>query len=45
MSKSNQMPVSVARAWNAPRLRRIGTIADVAANGTTTTQGSGGSKS
>ena len=32
MSKSKQMPASSARAWNAPRLVRIGTIAEVAAN-------------
>lgn len=45
MSKFNQLPVSVARVWTAPRLQRIGTIAEVAANGTTITQGSGNSKS
>ena len=31
MSTSKQMPASPARVWNAPRLVRIGTIADVAA--------------
>ena len=31
MSPSKQMPASPGRVWNAPRLVRIGTIADVAA--------------
>lgn len=30
MSKAQQMPASSTRVWNAPRLKRIGTIADVA---------------
>lgn len=30
MSKSQQVPASSPRAWNAPRLVRIGTIVDVA---------------
>lgn len=32
MSDSKQMPAPASRVWNAPRLVRIGTIADVAAN-------------
>ena len=32
MSKSQQTPARTVREWNAPRLVRIGTIADVAAN-------------
>ena len=30
MSKSQQAPARTVREWNAPRLVRIGTIADVA---------------
>ena len=30
MSKSQQTPARTVREWNAPRLVRIGTIADVA---------------
>ena len=30
MSKSQQKPAPSGRVWNAPRLVRIGTIADVA---------------
>ena len=37
MSNSKQMPASPARVWNAPRLVRIGTIADVAANNSAVT--------
>ena len=44
MSKSQQVPASSARAWNAPRLVRIGTIADVANSQGAGPQG-GGSKS
>lgn len=44
MSKSKQMPASSARAWNAPRLVRIGTIAEVAGSQTAGPQG-GGAKS
>lgn len=32
MSLPKQMPAPTNRVWNAPRLTRIGTIADVAAN-------------
>ena len=37
MSTSKQMPASPGRVWNAPRLVRIGTIADVAANNSAVT--------
>ena len=45
MSKSQQAPARTVREWNAPRLVRIGTIADVAGNGTVTTQTPGSAKS
>ena len=32
MSKSQQTPARTVREWNAPRLVRIGTIADVTGN-------------
>ena len=32
MSTSQQTPARTVREWNAPRLVRIGTIADVAGN-------------
>ena len=41
MSNSKQKPTPVSRVWNAPRLIRIGTIADVAGNQGTGTQGGG----
>ena len=44
MSTSKQMTASPARVWNAPRLVRIGTIADVAGGQTAGPQG-GGAKS
>ena len=36
MTNSQQMPAPTGRVWNAPRLERIGTIADVAANANST---------
>lgn len=44
MSKSQQMPASSVREWNAPVLVRIGTIADVANSQAAGPQG-GGTKS
>ena len=44
MSNSKQMPTSPARVWNAPRVVRIGTIADVAGKQSAGPQG-GGAKS
>lgn len=44
MSNANQTPAPMTRAWNAPRLKRIGTIADVAGSQTAGPQG-GGAKS
>ena len=42
MSKSQQNVAPADRAWNAPKLKRIGTIADVAGSPPTGSQGSGG---
>ena len=44
MSNSKQKPAPTSRVWNAPRLTRIGTIADVAGSQTAGPQG-GGTKS
>ena len=41
MPKSQQKPAPTGRVWNAPRLVRIGTIADVAGNQGAGTQGAG----
>ena len=38
MTKSQQKPALSGRVWNAPRLVRIGTIADVAGKETAGTQ-------
>ena len=38
-------PALTGRVWNAPRLNRIGTIADVTANGTVNNQTPGNAKS
>ena len=38
MSKSQQAPARTVREWNAPRLVRIGTIADVAGGPTPISQ-------
>ena len=38
MSKSQQTPARTVREWNAPRLVRIGTIADVAGGQTPISQ-------
>ena len=40
MSNANQTPAPISRVWNAPRLKRIGTIADVAGTGFGGAQGS-----
>ena len=39
MTKSQQKPAPTGRVWNAPRLKRIGTIADVAQGTGSVTQG------
>lgn len=39
MTKSQQKPAPTGRVWSAPRLERIGTIADVAGTGFGGTQG------
>lgn len=39
MSNSKKMPAPTSREWNAPRLVRIGTIADVAGSGAAAVQG------
>ena len=44
MSSPKQTPAPTRRVWNAPRLTRIGTIADVAGTQTAGPQG-GGAKS
>lgn len=41
MTKSQQKPAPTGRVWNAPRLVRIGTIADVAGSQGAGPQGSG----
>ena len=41
MSKSQQNVAPADRAWNAPKLKRIGTIADVAGSQGAGTQGGG----
>lgn len=41
MTKSQQKPAPTGRVWNAPRLVRIGTIADVAGSQGAGTQGGG----
>lgn len=41
MSNSKQKPVPTGRVWNAPRLKRIGTIADVAGSQAAGPQGGG----
>ena len=41
MTKSQHKPALTGRVWNAPRLVRIGTIADVAGNQGAGTQGAG----
>ena len=40
MSNSQQKPAPTGRVWNTPRLKRIGTIADVAGTGFGGAQGS-----
>ena len=41
MSNSSQTPAPTKRVWNAPRLKRIGTIADVAGAQGAGAQGAG----
>lgn len=41
MSNSKKIPAPISRVWNAPRLERIGTIADVAGNQGAGAQGAG----
>lgn len=44
MEKTSTNPAPAARIWTAPRLVKLGTIADVAGSGTANQQGSSGNK-